>query len=67
MRRLGLPHDAVSAGVTAPGERLAAHMAHDKKKAGGRVPFILTRGIGQAFVDKSVELNEVTAFLDRVS
>ena len=30
------------------GERLAAHMRHDKKASGGRVPFILVRGIGQA-------------------
>lgn len=67
LRRLGLPFDAVSAGVNAPGERLAAHMAHDKKKAGGRVPFILSRGIGQAFVDKSVELSEVAGFLDRLN
>jgi 3-dehydroquinate synthase len=65
LRRLGLPHDAVSAGVSAPGARLADHMAHDKKKAGGRVPFILARGIGQAFVDKTVALDEVAAFLDR--
>lgn len=65
LRTIGLPHDAVSAGVNAPGERLAAHMAHDKKKAGGRVPFILARGIGKAFVDKSVVLNDVARFLDR--
>jgi len=67
LRRMGLPHDAVSAGVSASGERLAQHMAHDKKKAGGRVPFILARGIGQAFVDKSVEMSDVAAFLDRLS
>ena len=65
LRQCGLPHDAVSAGVDAPGERLAAHMAHDKKKSGGRVPFILARGIGEAFVDKSVALDEVAAFLDQ--
>ena len=64
LRRYGLPHDVVSAGVDASGERLAAHMAHDKKKAGGRVPFILARGIGKAFVDKSVELPDVANFLD---
>ena len=65
LRRVGLPWDAVSAGVAASGERLVSHMAHDKKKAGGRVPFILARGIGQAYVDKSVELADVAAFLDR--
>jgi len=66
LRTLGLPHDAVSAGVDAPGTRLAAHMAHDKKKAGGRVPFILARGIGESFVDKSVALDEIADFLDRL-
>ena len=62
---VGLPCSARSAGVTAPGERLVAYMAHDKKKSGGRVAFILAQGIGQAFVDRSVELDEVAAFLDR--
>jgi 3-dehydroquinate synthase len=46
---------------------LVAHMAGDKKKSGGRVPFILARGIGEAFVDQSVELAEVEAFLSRVA
>ena len=47
-----------------PGEALVAHMAHDKKAKGGRVPFILVRGIGEAFVDASVDLADVAAFLD---
>jgi 3-dehydroquinate synthase len=64
LRTTGLPHDSISAGVTASGSRLAKHMAHDKKKAGGRVPFILARGIGRAFVDKSVALDDVARFLD---
>jgi 3-dehydroquinate synthase len=46
-------------------ERLVGHMASDKKASGGRVAFILTRGIGQAFVDTKVELGEVEAFLGR--
>jgi 3-dehydroquinate synthase len=46
-------------------QRLVGHMASDKKASGGRVPFILARGIGQAFVDSSVELSEVEAFLAR--
>ncbi|MBV8687328.1 MAG: 3-dehydroquinate synthase [Alphaproteobacteria bacterium] len=44
-------------------ERLVGHMAADKKASGGRVPFILARGIGGAFVDESVALAEVAAFL----
>ena len=47
------------------GSALAAHMAHDKKASGGRVPFILARGIGEAVVDLSIELEEVVAFIDR--
>jgi 3-dehydroquinate synthase len=46
-------------------ERLVAHMAGDKKASGGRVPFILARGIGKAFVDASVEPGEVADFLAR--
>ena len=60
----GLPSSTVEAQVTASGERLVAHMMHDKKKTGGRLPFILTRGIGQAYVDKDVALADVEAFLD---
>jgi 3-dehydroquinate synthase len=44
-------------------QSLVAHMAGDKKASGGRVPFILAHGIGRAFVDKSVGLGEVEAFL----
>lgn len=47
------------------GAALAAHMANDKKASGGRIPFILSRGIGRAFVDSKVDLAEVAAFLDR--
>ncbi|MCP5366898.1 MAG: 3-dehydroquinate synthase [Hyphomicrobiales bacterium] len=35
-------------------ERLMAHMALDKKVEGGRVTFILARGLGQAFVSRDV-------------
>jgi 3-dehydroquinate synthase len=44
---------------------LVGHMTRDKKASGGRVPFVLTRGIGKAFVDRSVELSEAEAFLER--
>jgi 3-dehydroquinate synthase len=47
------------------GASLTAHMASDKKAEGGRVPLILARGIGQAFVDRSVSLDAVADFLDR--
>ncbi|MBA3896811.1 MAG: 3-dehydroquinate synthase [Sphingomonadaceae bacterium] len=61
---VGLPTGARSAGVGAPGAALAAHMAHDKKREGGAVPFLLARGIGQAFLAPDVALDDVAAFLD---
>jgi 3-dehydroquinate synthase len=45
--------------------RLVERMAADKKASGGRVAFVLTRGIGEAFVDSSVELGAVERFLER--
>lgn len=61
---VGLPNDLASAGVTADGATLAAHMAHDKKARGGVVPLILARGIGESFVSTDYGLERVAAFLD---
>jgi 3-dehydroquinate synthase len=60
---VGLPTGARPA-TNADGATLAAHMAHDKKRDGGNVPFLLARGIGQTFLAKDVSLDEVAAFLD---
>jgi 3-dehydroquinate synthase len=48
--------------IGTPGS-LVVHMAQDKKASGGRVAFILARGIGDAFVAQDVALGEVEAFL----
>jgi 3-dehydroquinate synthase len=61
----GLPTRLAELGLNGSGDRLAAHMMHDKKREGGRTAFILVRGIGQAFVDKEVELSDVAEFLDQ--
>ncbi len=61
---VGLPNSLAAAGIRTNGAALVAHMAHDKKMANGTLPFILTRGIGQAFVDNSVDLDQIEAFLD---
>lgn len=63
LANVGLPVTVASV-TNADGKTLAAHMAHDKKRDGGNVPFLLARGIGKTFVDRSVTLNEVAAFLD---
>ena len=61
---VGLPYDLASAGVDADGATLAGHMAHDKKVRGGKLPLILTRGIGQSFVTDEFGLDTVAEFLD---
>ena len=53
-------------GLDAPPERLIAHMRQDKKMSAGNLPFILARGIGQAFVAHDVALEDIAAFLGQV-
>jgi 3-dehydroquinate synthase len=43
--------------------RLVRHMAQDKKAEGGRLTFILARGLGEAFVAKDVDAGLVRDFL----
>jgi 3-dehydroquinate synthase len=38
-------------------------MRHDKKMAAGTLPFLLAHGIGQTYLDKTVALDQVAAFL----
>lgn len=64
LKAVDLPHDVASAGVHADGATLAGHMAHDKKVRGGKLPLILTRGIGQSFVTEDYGLDLVAGFLD---
>lgn len=64
LARSGLPTTLAEAHVRADGATLVGHMAHDKKMEGGRLPFLLARGIGRTFLDRDVDLREVTRFLD---
>ena len=64
LRAAGLPDGLAAAGVSASGEALVDHMRHDKKMAAGTLPFLLARGIGETFLDKSVDLDDVSAFLN---
>ncbi len=50
-------------GAPFPADRLIMHMAQDKKAEGGRLTFVLAKGIGQAFVAKGVDAEAVRAFL----
>jgi len=53
-----IPGDKLDADV------LMANIAQDKKVVRGALTFILTRGIGQAFIEKNVDPAELRAFLD---
>jgi 3-dehydroquinate synthase len=64
---VGLPTALAEVGLAGRGEELAGYMVHDKKREAGRTAFILARRIGQAFVDKSVELADVATFLDQAA
>ncbi|BCA60877.1 3-dehydroquinate synthase [Sphingomonas sp. HMP9] len=61
---VGLPDGLAAAKIGAGGARLVDHMRHDKKMAAGTLPFLLARGIGQTYLDKTVELADVETFLD---
>jgi 3-dehydroquinate synthase len=63
-RAAGLPTRLAEIGLEGSGDRLASHMGNDKKREDGQTPFVLARGIGQAFLDRQVELAEIAAFID---
>ncbi len=61
---VGLPTELSSIGgrIWDPA-RLVEHMQRDKKVQGGRVSFVLARGIGEAFIARDVDLREVRGLL----
>ena len=44
-------------------ERLLEHMSRDKKVQEGRIIFVLTRGIGQAFLERDVPMDALRSLL----
>ena len=60
----GLPSELGPLGLNCDGKALVAYMLHDKKIDAGTLPFVLLKGIGEAFLDREVELDDVAAFLD---
>lgn len=63
LRAVGLPDGLAAAGINATAATLVEHMKHDKKMAAGTLPFLLARGIGRTYLDKTVDLADVAAFL----
>lgn len=64
LRAVGLPDGLETAGIAASGATLVDHMRHDKKMDAGTLPFLLAHGIGRTYLDHSVDLADVEAFLD---
>lgn len=61
----GLPASLAEVGLAGRGRALLGRMRLDKKSERGDLVLILARGIGRAFVDRSVPADEIEAFLDR--
>ncbi|SNB79107.1 3-dehydroquinate synthase [Arboricoccus pini] len=63
LRAAGLPVQAADLGLTFAPEAVREAMGRDKKTEGNRLTFILSRGIGQAIVDRSVPAEALQAIL----
>jgi 3-dehydroquinate synthase len=65
LRRAGLPVSIGDiAGELPPTDVLMAAIAQDKKVVRGALTFILTHGIGKAFIERNVDADSVRAFID---
>jgi 3-dehydroquinate synthase len=60
----GLPSEIGELGLTCTGETLVDHMRHDKKMEGSTLPFLLLKGLGEAYLARDVDLKDIAAFLD---
>jgi 3-dehydroquinate synthase len=66
LKAAGLPTKVADIpGPPIAADELMCHIGQDKKVKQGRLTFILTRGIGQAFIANDVAAEKVRAFLTR--
>lgn len=69
LRAVGLPariSDLASGGAGLPdAAELIQRMTQDKKVKGGRITFVLARGVGDAFLTQDVDVNALENFLRR--
>jgi 3-dehydroquinate synthase len=64
LQNAGLPASLSNVpGPRPSAERLLEFMQRDKKAEGGRLKFVLVRGLGKAFVSADVPTEAVTAVL----
>ena len=65
LKQVGLPTSPCERGLgDIPAARLLDHMAQDKKVRDGRLTFVLTRGIGAAFITRDVDAKDLQSFLE---
>jgi 3-dehydroquinate synthase len=66
LKEAGLPVSIADIpGPRPPVGELMHHIAQDKKVKSGRLTFILTRGVGKAFIASDVSAERVNTFLER--
>jgi 3-dehydroquinate synthase len=63
LRYLGLAASIAELGLDTDPAKLWAHMSQDKKSRGGVIPFILARGIGEAFISDKPTESDIAAVL----
>ena len=63
LEAMGIRSELSTLQLDCSGEALAAHMLHDKKMDAGTLPFVLMKGVGQAYLDKNISLDDVSQFL----
>lgn len=64
-KAVGLPTELSDiSGELASTDELMHHIAQDKKVSRGALTFILTKGIGKAFIQKGVDPDAISAFLE---
>jgi 3-dehydroquinate synthase len=63
LKTLGLTTTVDTRQLLQAPETFLSHMQHDKKNEGGALTLILTRAIGQAFVQKGASTQDVLAYL----
>ena len=66
LKAIGLPVQPTDiSGQRWDSAALLSHMAQDKKVRDGKITFILTRGIGDAFITSDIDISDVEALLDK--
>lgn len=64
IRHAGLPVHPAQCGLHAEAAAMVPLMYQDKKAEGGRLRFILTRGLGRGFIEDGVDPARLAAFLE---